>query len=142
MTENEMREIEEIAKTMCGFPAESDCKKCWTDKDHICGAIRAGKAVWNAGYRKIPDGAVVIAKDKYDKILDYAYQIAKEEVEQARKEMATSILSTLLSITQDKRNALTVTTQDLKIVGECTAFAQMEDIIRGIALEIGVEVEE
>ena len=71
MNDNELREIEEIAKIMCGFPADTNCKECQKEYDisPVCGAVRAGIALYNAGYRKMPDGAVVLTREQYSNII-------------------------------------------------------------------------
>lgn len=72
MTEKEM--IEEMAKVMCG----NDCEECaketaqWRGcslkkaKAEECLIKKEAKLLYNAGYRKIPKGSVVLSKEKYE----------------------------------------------------------------------------
>ena len=98
-------------------------------------------------YRKVTDGAVVISKEEYDDLKRRPstrewVDTCRGRIEQARKETAKEILSKLLSVVQDKRNKLAITTRDPSIGGQCKAYADMETTLREIALDISVEVEE
>lgn len=76
MTEQE-KQIEEMAKIICCMPKVVDCKKCIEqDGFHKCSAIRAGRELSGAGYRKIPDGAVVMTKYEYERLKNKSMLIA------------------------------------------------------------------
>lgn len=147
MDEKELKEIEEMTKDAY--------EKCPTGCCYR-GDLR-GKCIirqlYLAGYRKPREDEVVLTKEEYerlrlkatnneyDEIRDklYLFEYATSE---ARKEAAKEILGKLLSVVQDKRNKLTITTRDPSIGGQCKAYADMETTLREIALDINVEVEE
>ena len=72
MAKKEM--IEEMAKVMCG----NDCEECaketaqWRGcslkkaKAEECLIKKEAKLLYNAGYRKIPEGSVVLSKEEYE----------------------------------------------------------------------------
>lgn len=55
--------------------------------DTTAGDIADG--LYNAGYRKIPENAVVLTKEEY---IDLSRNYVREQIEQARKETAKEIL--------------------------------------------------
>ena len=76
---NRRKQIEEIAKVLnecCGFYDEKNVflrNKCnshdceyWCDTNYVCCSYndKQATALYNAGYRKIPDGAVVLTETK------------------------------------------------------------------------------
>lgn len=68
---NKQEQIEEMAVIGCvrnpqAHTAE-ECSKC-DFKQGMCNAYRHAEALYNAGYRKIPENAVVLTKEKYDKL--------------------------------------------------------------------------
>lgn len=69
MTKQE--QIEEMAVIGCvrnpqAHTAE-ECGKCGF-KQGMCDAYRHAEALYNAGYRKVPENAVVLTKEEYDKL--------------------------------------------------------------------------
>jgi hypothetical protein len=54
------------------------------------------KELLNAGYRKIPEGSVVLSKEEYEKLCHLAYFGYEDVKEQARKETAMEILKWLV----------------------------------------------
>lgn len=117
MTEKEM--IEEMANLLTGCCKRLDEKgqpigfKClhgceYFDKEtSICSSFnqKEAKTLYNAGYRKVPEGAVVLTKKEHQKYL--AYKIIEPQIkgcldrerelerqlDQARKETAREILN-------------------------------------------------
>lgn len=79
MTKQE--QIEEIAKII---------DEMYWVYDTTAGDIAEG--LYNAGYRKIPENAVVLTKEEY---IDLSRNYVTEQIEQARKETAREILSKL-----------------------------------------------
>lgn len=91
---NEKEVIEEIAKAICGACNDgiATCKK------KPCSlAIEEATAVFNLGYRKIPEGSVVLSMEEFDE--DYVTkqdrdywknktEILGNKLKQARKETA------------------------------------------------------
>ena len=87
---DKQKQIEEMAKTMCfqrdSCPVKScigvNCEKTWL-----------AEALYNAGYRKIPEGAVVLTREAYNRLFTKARQseiktIDLESIVNARKETA------------------------------------------------------
>ena len=96
MTEQE--QIEKIAKYVCNaceYGIYGACSKRQTDVKRCSLALKTAKHIYNAGYRKIPENAVVLTKEEY---IDLSRNYVREQIEQARKETAKEIL--------DKLNAL------------------------------------
>lgn len=108
MTENEIRETREIAQVLSAdWCRKGKCtkNKCTADD---CDCMTMAREIYNAGYRKIPDGAVVLTKDEYDGLvmgrpLIYRVQMptehfmkeCKKDIENARKETAKELLEIL-----------------------------------------------
>ena len=87
--------IEEMAKDICvecPYPTCVPCKACdsWGYAENAI----------NAGYRKIPEGAVVITREEYEKLCDLAYFGNGEET--IRKETAEKVAEKLKEIAKDK----------------------------------------
>lgn len=59
------------------------------------------------------------------------------EVKEIRKE----VFNKIISLIQEKRNSLMVTTRDIEVKAQCKAYADMEIAVRELAKEYGVEVE-
>ena len=66
-----------------------ECAKC-DFKQGQCNAYKHAEALYNAGYRKIPENAVVLTKEEY---IDLSRNYVTEQIEKARKETAKEILS-------------------------------------------------
>lgn len=126
--------IEEMAKSYCDYcMAQTGEKKCENQADKRCRVFWDCEFFYNAGYRKILDGAVVLTKDEWEK-----YQITQRDwnaiyydgIDKARKETAREILQSLSSVIHDNtrygNNFVVVYTNDLD----------------EIAKQFGVEVEE
>ena len=150
MDEKELAAIQEMARTCCVSYSVGECysgNKCYDN----CALYLKAKELYKAGYRKVPEGAVVLSKEEYERLKqEETYRLLygrswtakrKDDYEEARKETAKEILGKLLSVVQDKRNKLTITTRDPSIGGQCKAYADMETTLREIALDISVEVE-
>lgn len=82
----EMRKIANDCDDHCGSPCTEYCIECIIKK------------FYDNGYRKIPDGAVVLTKEEYDEIknaleVSKAYMVKEAyRTEQTRKETAREIL--------------------------------------------------
>lgn len=85
---NKQEQIEEMAKLINSkkiYPCEDDvhCENCFcADKD-------TAEKLYNAGYRKIPENAVVLTKEEY---IDLSRNYVTEQIEKARKKTAKEIL--------------------------------------------------
>ena len=101
------------------------------------------------GYRKIPEGDVVISKKEYDNLfdfnlwllskVDYVYQVSQKGVDSARQKTATEILQRLCALMLTESH--TYKKLDGNMVDCIEADKVMGDMDE-IAKEYGVEVEE
>lgn len=60
---------------------------------HLC--RKSAEKLYDLGYRKIPENAVVLTKEEY---IDLSRNYVKEQIEQARKETAKEILDKLSAL--------------------------------------------
>ena len=65
---NKQEQIEEMAQFICGRSTDDVCIIDRTSCDCNCAWARTAEAIYNAGYRKIPENAVVLTKEEYDKL--------------------------------------------------------------------------
>ena len=99
----EMREIAEVLSA--GWCRKGKCtgNKCVVDD---CDIMAQAREIYEAGYRKIPDGAVVLTREEYNKLHSYiseerAREIFDEETKKLkdaiRKETAKEIFGDIFS---------------------------------------------
>ena len=88
---DKQKQIEDMAHNLC--LKEWDCEDC--ERNGVCLLYSTATIIYNAGYRKIPEGAVVLTQEQVAEIVSNHNQINREKVEQARKETAREILSLL-----------------------------------------------
>lgn len=69
-----------------------ELKNCIVDNLFDGGTYGLAEALYNAGYRQIPEGSVVLSKEEYDKLCHLAYFGYDDVEEQARKETAKEII--------------------------------------------------
>ena len=70
-----------------------ECAKC-DFKHGMCNAYRHAEALYNTGYRKLPEDSVVLSREEQEKILkatESRINKLKEQVKQERKETAEKI---------------------------------------------------
>lgn len=77
-----------------------ECAKC-DFKHGMCNAYRHAEALYNAGYRKLPEDSVVLSREEYEKLkmLEECHITCEdmlEFVEKARKETAEEILNAVV----------------------------------------------
>lgn len=89
---NKQEQIEEMAQFICGRSTDDICIIDRTSCDCNCAWARTAEAIYNAGYRKIPENAVVLTKEEY---IDLSRNYVTEQIEQVRKKTAKEILSKL-----------------------------------------------
>ena len=85
MTDRE-KQIEEIA-TMAVMACRrnpqahkvKECIEC-EFKNGMCDSYRLAEALYNAGYRKIPEGAVVLTKEEYEKLFEDSFGIMTSSI--------------------------------------------------------------
>lgn len=97
--------IEEMARKICPNSKEWTCKACnWGSKPN-CDAYKNAEKLINEGYRKIPEGSVVLSKEEYEglqmaKDFNYGYHEGEKnmtsyyeniKLPEARKETAEKI---------------------------------------------------
>ena len=99
MTEKEkIKELRNFISQLC---CNSNCDNCkWRDvEEGSCLDYFEATALYNAGYRLIPDGAVVLTKEEYEQIkqeyVELKHKVREmytwEQMEQTRKETAKAI---------------------------------------------------
>lgn len=97
---------------------------------------QVAKALYNAGYRKIPEDSVVLSREEYKRLLDNAIRVDIEyldhELAKTRKETAKEILSDLL----DLHNGV----QDIN--QKTDFYCSIEQLIAEIEIKYNIEVEE
>ena len=105
MNENEMREIEELESALTIIYGDDD----ETEIDWYSTA----RANYENGIRKVPDGAVVLTREEYERLNSYISEDRAKEIfyeeceklkEQARKETAREILNKLLNMCYDENH--------------------------------------
>lgn len=97
MTDKE-KQIEEMARAICPNSKEWSCKACnWGAKPN-CDAYKNAEKMYNTGYRKIPDGSVVLSIEEVDEFRKDSAEVKflkNKIIEQTRKETAREILEKL-----------------------------------------------
>ena len=94
---NKEQQIEEMAQIICGRSKDDICLIDKTSCDSSCRWARDAEALYNAGYRKLPDGATVLLVGKYNQALDEkTIEYFIKHNEQIRKETAEKILDLLV----------------------------------------------
>lgn len=116
---NKQKQIEEMAIIIehacddCNGIDIDDCLKCPHKRHHEyygCGEEKTATELYEAGYRMIPEGAVVITEDCY-KALVQVYEdwcerckgVVYEARKETAKELATTIMSVLLEEEKDEK---------------------------------------
>lgn len=126
-TELKTAMIEEMAGILgysCGSKSMDDCNE-FDD----CDECRATD-FYNAGYRKIPEGAVVLTEEQMDMLVSRAYY--EDQVKKARKETAREIFSEVLDL-----EGLTL----IRDMGWEKTYETIYNEMIEIAKRFGVEVE-
>ena len=89
MTKQE--QIEEMAVIGCVRNPQAhtteECLKC-EFSDGCCNAYRHAEKLYNAGYKKLPEDAIILTKEEY---IDLSQNYVKEQKEQAVKEFAEKL---------------------------------------------------
>ena len=85
---NEKEMIEEMAKDTggCDYP-QRDCSKCWRLEERECSAYAYAKTYYEKGYRKIPEGSVVLSKEEYNELKSRAEEVFNEMTERMKAEV-------------------------------------------------------
>ena len=77
------KQIDEMARILTLCPRNT-CVGCGME----CIDYRMAKAIYNAGYRKIPENAVVLTREQYEKDLAIERELGERKASRARKETA------------------------------------------------------
>lgn len=69
------KQIEEMTNDLCDI----DCKgmKCNDCDSYGCEYRMQAEALYNAGYRKIPEGAIILTRAEIDALNEYSERIKK-----------------------------------------------------------------
>ena len=100
------------------------------------------EGIYNAGYRKIPENAVVLTKEEY---IDLSRNYVTEQIEQVRKKTAKEILQKVVNICRKEEDFQdgTVNTQlEPLYFGIMNGCAFIRNEVKELAEQYGVEVEE
>ena len=108
--------------------------------DTTAGDIAEG--LYNAGYRKITENAVVLTKEEY---IDLSRNYVTEQIEQVRKETAKDIFQKVVNICikeEDFQDGTVNTQLEPLYFGIMNGCAFIRDEVKELAEQYGVEVEE
>ena len=125
MFEDKQKQIEEMAKDIC---VECDFPTCIPSK--ACDSWGYAENAINAGYRKIPENAVVLTREEYQ-MLNYFNHRGEELLKQERKETAEKYAEMLT----DGRQTLDIFEKDTGKVCD-KAYIIPQSFIDEIAKEI------
>lgn len=94
MTKQE--QIKEMGQIICERSKDGICLLDKASCDGICGWTLQAQTIYNAGYRKVPEDAIVLTKEELDKLHifddEMFERILNYEREKGRKETAKEIL--------------------------------------------------
>lgn len=82
---------DELKNCSCAEPTDH-CTQCYI-------STRQAKVLYNAGYRKIPEGAVVLSKEEYARLSIFQFNTAQQIMNETRKETAKEFAEKLKEIT-------------------------------------------
>ena len=149
---NKQEQIAEMAVLGCVRNPQAhtteECLRC-DFKQGQCNAYRHAEKLYNTGYRKLPEGAVVLTKEECDnKVIlneDHFERALNCEREKARKETAKEIFQRVINICRKEEDFQdgTVNTQlEPLYFGIMNGCVFIRGEVKDLAKEYGVEVEE
>ena len=106
---DKQKQIEEMAKTLCANCRKDgySCSLYSSDDDWVCAQERErAEFFYNAGYRKIPENAVVLTKEEFEKyehrqnqinVLLLNNELLRKTLAEVRKETAEKFAAMLQS---------------------------------------------
>lgn len=100
------------------------------------------EGIYNAGYRKIPENAVVLTKEEY---IDLSRNYVTEQIEQVRKKTAKEIFQKVVNICikeEDFQDGTVNTQLEPLYFGIMNGCAFIRGEVKELAKQYGVEVEE
>lgn len=133
------KEIEEMAKVIKSAN-EIDCIRiCDTckyyDDDTKCISFRQAIALYNAGYRKLPEDSVVLSREEY---IDLSRNYVGEQVAQARKETSEQDFNAIIKALETKKASIITHYGIKESVGADIAIRTVKEL----AKQFGVEIKE
>ena len=90
-------QIEEMAQIICGRSKDDICLIDKTSCDSSCRWARNAEAIYNAGYRKLPEDSIVLSREESQalkKQIEYweiETKVARKYIDEVRKETAKEI---------------------------------------------------
>ena len=134
---NKEKQIEEIAKEIhygywetCG---KDSCADCPANFHNVCEDKLIAEKLYNLGYRKIPEGSVVLSKEEWETLHnDYAKALYNARCDE-RKETAREILEAI---------KLKAWGNNADVNGNIWSYSISIYELAEIAKQFGVEVEE
>ena len=110
---------------------------------------QVAKALYNAGYRKIPEDSVVLSREEYKRLLDNAIRVDMEyldhELAKTRKETAKEIFYRVVNICRkeiDFQDGTINTQLEPLYFGIINGCDFVMDEVKRLAKQYGVEAEE
>jgi hypothetical protein len=104
---DKQKQIEGIARAMCGnfrkgVKGDNLCGQLALKCDCKCKHIARAENLYNAGYRKIPENAVVLTREQYEKDLAIERELGERKASRARKETAEKFAGMLKEYINDR----------------------------------------
>lgn len=145
---NDKQQIEEIAEWICSY--NCDRSTCFGGCEK-CDNYKLANNLYEQGYRKLPENAVVLTKEEYDEIKQYQSYIpelkkAFDKVRNATAEMYKDECEYWKSRCEEIGNVASKETAR-EILRRFVEFSEnpcnsREDILEELARQFGVEVKE
>ena len=115
-----------------------ECAKC-DFKHGMCNAYRHAEALYNTGYRKLPEDSIVLSKEELSKTLTDNFNMGKKEAQFYSERIAIP--------TTRKETAEKIYLQAKTIVGATKHIVQGReylhlDVLKEIIKSLGVEIKE
>lgn len=90
------KQIEEMARAMCWNSMEWTCRACNWGVVPDCDSYKTAVKLFDNGYRKIPDGAVVLTEEQMDMLVSRPYH--EDQVKKVRKKTAEKIFKKIFAL--------------------------------------------
>lgn len=138
----EMAKIIDTTKKPCDCLCVSECISKHPDcklqnrKEWSCIAYTKAEALYNAGYRKIPENAVVLTEEEY---INLSRKYFGEQIGMARKETAKEFAEKLKEICVKKRTFIDIDDDEEEYYFDgAVTINEIDELLK----QYGVEVEE
>ena len=149
---DEEKQIEEMAKMLvkqgnlhCDNTVCSECEYSEENEEITCQSKLVATLIYEQGYRKLPEGSVVLSMEEYSKNLNTHYYMGQRETEvyyktlkipHASKETAEKILNTDFFVFETENRSEEYQKGYMQAVRECRSRRDE------LAKQFGVEIKE